>query len=179
LQREAINEPTGTEFLEVRKKRKPHKISEKEVEEIHGQRKRQKVDESSDSDDMVGPSLSMMSSSKEISEETTSTQLTSTTLYNLPITNEVTIEAHSQPVTCLAIDSVGDMMVSGSYDSFLKLWSLNSMNRQLKPMREWTPYKGFPLTSLKINAAESKFVCTTNHNQMKVFGIEGKQLKET
>lgn len=125
-------------------KKKRQRISEEQLQSIHNKHKRQKlgeedkikmkefdIDEEEDDDDMVGPSLGMFQKSEDeeiadkvkyIEEEDLEEE------YEIPVSHEVLIPGHSKTIQCIEIDPIGNRMLTGSLDYFLKLWDFSGMN---------------------------------------------------
>ncbi|OQS06876.1 hypothetical protein THRCLA_01091, partial [Thraustotheca clavata] len=93
--------------------------------------------------------------------------------YNIPITNEVVLNAHTKSISCIAVDAPGGRVATGSMDYHLKLWDFAGMARQVRPFRDTEVEEGHPLISLSYSPTGDKLLAVTGSSQPKVVSREG------
>jgi WD repeat-containing protein 70 len=82
----------------------------------------------------------------------------------VPQTHEVTLTGHSRSVQAMAINRDGSKMVTGSTDYNMKMWDFQTMNRKLKPFKDFKPFDGHPVRSLSFSPNGEHFLCVCGNN---------------
>ena len=77
----------------------------------------------------------------------------------LPISHEVVLESHEKSIQALTIDREGTRMITGGLDYRMKVWDFTTMNRNLKPYKDFKPFDGHPIRALSFNPSSSHFLC--------------------
>lgn len=70
-------------------------------------------------------------------------------------------------------------MVTGGLDYRMKIWDFTTMNRNLKPFRDFKPFDGHPVRTLSFNPSGTHFLCCCGNNQAKIYNSEGVRKKTT
>lgn len=84
--------------------------------------------------------------------------------HTLPISHQVILESHEKSVQSLCINREGTKMVSGGLDYRMKIWDFTTMNRNLKPFKDFKPFDGHPVRTLSFNPSGSHFLCCCGNN---------------
>jgi hypothetical protein len=66
----------------------------------------------------------------------------------LPISHIVGLKGHNKGVTAVAIDAVGNRLVTGGNDYQVCMYDFQGMNERLRPFRTIQPADGYPVSSL-------------------------------
>ena len=69
----------------------------------------------------------------------------------IPVSHEVTINHGSKPLTAIDIDDAGARIVTGSYDTNLKLWDFAAMDARMKSFRQVVPSEGNQVRCVKFS----------------------------
>ena len=70
-------------------------------------------------------------------------------------------------------------MVTGGLDYRMKIWDFTTMNRNLKPFKDFKPFDGHPVRTLSFNPSGTHFLCCCGNNQAKIYNAEGVRKKTT
>ena len=97
----------------------------------------------------------------------------------LPISHEVVLESHEKSIQALTIDREGTRMITGGLDYRMKVWDFTTMNRNLKPYKDFKPFDGHPIRALSFNPSSSHFLCCCGNNQAKVYNSDCVRKKTT
>ena len=97
----------------------------------------------------------------------------------MPISHQVVLDSHEKSVQALSINREGSKMVSGGLDYRMKIWDFTTMNRNLKPFKDFKPFDGHPVRTLSFNPNGTHFLCCCGNNQAKIYNSEGVRKKTT
>ena len=61
----------------------------------------------------------------------------------------------------------------------MKVWDFTTMNRNLKPYKDFKPYDGHPVQALSFNPSGTHFLCACGNNQAKVYNSDCLRKKTT
>ena len=143
---------------------------------------RQEEEDESSEDEFVGPGLDLFQNREEQPIESKAIQQnenqsignaapSSTLLSSLPISHEIAFpptSSHSRAITAIALDkhTATQMITGSSGDYTVKIWDMNSMNKQLRPKKEFQPFPGHPIRSLSFSPDQnaSMFLCCCGNN---------------
>lgn len=107
-------------------------------------------------------------------------------LSQLPISHEVSFpvtSSHSRAITSIALDKhSGTQLLTGSSgDYVVKIWDMNTMNKQLRPTKEFKPFPGHQIRALSFSPDQnaSMFLCCCANNQARLYSRDGTKLKTT
>jgi WD40 repeat protein len=73
------------------------------------------------------------------------------------------------------------MLTGSSGDYTVKIWDMNTMNKGLRPYKDFRPFDGHPVRSLSFSpdSNASMFLCCCGNNQARVYSRNGEKLKTT
>lgn len=73
------------------------------------------------------------------------------------------------------------MITGSSGDYIVKIWDMNTMNKGLRPYKEFKPFDGHPIRSLSFSpdSNATMFLCCCANNQARVYSRDGQKLKTT
>ena len=84
--------------------------------------------------------------------------------HSLPISHQVILDSHEKSVQTLCINREGTKMVTGGLDYRMKIWDFTTMNRNLKPFKDFKPFDGHPVRTLSFNPSGTHFLCCCGNN---------------
>ena len=61
----------------------------------------------------------------------------------------------------------------------MKIWDFTTMNRNLKPFKDFKPFDGHPIRTLSFNPSGTHFLCCCGNNQAKIYNSDGVRKKTT
>jgi WD repeat-containing protein 70 len=67
------------------------------------------------------------------------------------------------------------MLTGSSGDYTVKVWDMTTMNKGLRPYKEFRPFDGHPVRSLSFSpdTNASMFLCCCGNNQARVYSRDG------
>ena len=174
--REVQRDPNGSNLVSASKADKVGK-KERQMPKIDPKIIADSSDEDSDSEEdddsevPLGPVLP---------PSTTSVEMNRSNIEELPIHNQAELgNSHDSYVSCLALDSSGTRLVSGSLDSTAKLWDFHSMNRSLRSFRTVTPLFESPIRSVQYSSTSRSLLFCGGHSSAVITNREGAILSQT
>lgn len=99
-------------------------------------------------------------------------------IYRIPYTNEIFLKGHAKTVSALSLDPVGNRLLTGSYDCFVKFWDFSSMDASFKSFREVEPFEGYVVNKLRYSRRGDCFLVASTSPHMKLFDRDGRELAE-
>lgn len=93
--------------------------------------------------------------------------------YGLPKSHEVGLDSHTKGVSCIAVDSPGARVATGSMDYHVKLWDFAGMARHVRPFRDIEADEGHPLVALSYSPSGNRLLAVAGSSQPKVLTREG------
>ena len=99
--------------------------------------------------------------------------------YWVPQSHEVILEGHTRAIQAIALNRDGTKMVTGATDYSMKMWDFQTMNRKLKPFKDFKPFDGHPVRALSFSPSGEHFLCCCGNNQAKIYNSEGVRRKTT
>ncbi|GMF34762.1 unnamed protein product [Phytophthora lilii] len=93
--------------------------------------------------------------------------------YKLPKSHEVGLESHSKALACIAVDTPGARVATGSMDYHVKLWDFAGMARHVRPFRDIEVDEGHPLVAVSYSPSGDRLLAVTGSCQPKVLTREG------
>jgi WD40 repeat protein len=92
-----------------------------------------------------------------------------------PITHEITLQAHTKPVSALTIDPAGSRVVSGSYDYSIKFWDFAGMDTSLRPFKSVEPWPGYQISDLTFSNTGDALLVSSGSPNIKLFDRNGNE----
>ncbi|KAG7392289.1 WD repeat-containing protein 70 [Phytophthora pseudosyringae] len=93
--------------------------------------------------------------------------------YGLPKSHEVGLESHTKGLGCIAVDTPGARVATGSMDYHVKLWDFAGMARHVRPFRDIEVDEGHPLVGVSYSPSGDRLLAVTGSSQPKVLTREG------
>eukprot|EP00644_Phytophthora_capsici_P006265 jgi/Phyca11/549445/estExt2_Genewise1Plus.C_PHYCAscaffold_320266 len=93
--------------------------------------------------------------------------------YGLPKSHEVGLESHTKGLACVAVDTAGARVATGSMDYHVKLWDFAGMARHVRPFRDIEVDEGHPLVALSYSPSGDRLLVVTGSSQPKILTREG------
>ncbi|CAH0487888.1 unnamed protein product [Peronospora farinosa] len=93
--------------------------------------------------------------------------------YGLPKSREVALESHTKGLVCIAVDTPGARVATGSTDYHVKLWDFAGMARHVRPFRDVEVDDGHPLVAVSYSPSGDCLLAVTGSSQPKVLTREG------
>lgn len=93
--------------------------------------------------------------------------------YRLPKSNEVVLEGHNKALACIAVDTPGARVATGSMDYHVKLWDFAGMARHVRPFRDIEVDEGHPLVAVSYSPSGDRLLAVSGSCQPKVLTREG------
>uniref|UniRef100_A0A1J3DYW0 WD repeat-containing protein 70 n=1 Tax=Noccaea caerulescens TaxID=107243 RepID=A0A1J3DYW0_NOCCA len=131
--------------------------------------------DSDEEEDMIGPPPPPAATSDEDEDDVYDKE---ENRYKIPLSNEIQLKGHTKIVTCLAVDSAGARVLSGSYDYTVRMYDFQGMNSRLQSFRQIEPSEGHQVRSLSWSPTSGQFLCVTGSAQAKIFDRDGLTLGE-
>ena len=89
------------------------------------------------------------------------------------------LESHDKSIYAVTLNRDGTRMISGGLDYRMKVWDFTTMNRNLKPYKDFKPFDGHPVQALSFNPSGTHFLCACGNNQAKVYNSDCLRKKTT
>ncbi len=96
----------------------------------------------------------------------------------LPITKNCTISEHERSITSLTMDRVGDRLLTGSTDTWIKFYNFSTMDASMKSFKRLEPMEGIPIRELAFSTSGDKFLLVTTAPFVKLYDRDGMPLAE-
>ncbi|RLN59699.1 hypothetical protein BBJ29_006531 [Phytophthora kernoviae] len=93
--------------------------------------------------------------------------------YGLPKSHEVALKSHTKGISCIAVDTPGARVATGSMDYHVKLWDFAGMARHVRPFRDIEVDEGHPLVAASYSPSGDRLLAVTGSSQPKVITREG------
>ncbi|KAG3120575.1 hypothetical protein PI125_g1036 [Phytophthora idaei] len=93
--------------------------------------------------------------------------------YGLPKSHEVGLESHTKGLACIAVDTPGARVATGSMDYYVKLWDFAGMARHVRPFRDIEVEEGHPLVAVSYSPSGDRLLAVTGSSQPKILTREG------
>ena len=97
----------------------------------------------------------------------------------LPVADSIALQGHTKPVVCLATDSSGSRLLSGSLDTALGVYDFSGMGADFRPYKTIEPEPGHAVTWAAFTPTGDAFVCVASAPTFKVFDRDANSIMET
>ena len=95
-------------------------------------------------------------------------------VFDFPISSSIDLKAHSNLISCFALDSAKNRLIVGSSDSTISFWDLSNLNVSLKPFRLLEPHDKQIISAVSFSFDDSKLlVC--GGAKPKIMSRDGKE----
>lgn len=138
----------------------------------NNQNKEEEEEEESNDDD-YGPQP-VSNNQNEVEEEENEEENSIIDEYKLPVTDELLMKSHTKWVSALSWDKSGARLISGSYDTLIKLWDFGGMVGEPHPFREIEAEEAHPIYCLSYNPSGEFFVSCNDSCRPRVFDRDGR-----
>ena len=93
----------------------------------------------------------------------------------IPISESITMNTHSNLITCFSLDSCKNRLVVGSSDYQVSYWDLPNLNSSLKPFRVLEPHEKQVITAVSFNYDDSKVLVCGGGSKPKILTRDGRE----
>lgn len=97
---------------------------------------------------------------------------------DFPVSHEIVLKDHTKPVSALTLDPSGTRIVSGSYDSNIKMWDFSGMSSTLNPFRTLEVVESQHVHHLEWNTTGDTLLFISANSQAKLLDREGEEISE-
>ncbi|EMR08550.2 hypothetical protein PNEG_03031 [Pneumocystis murina B123] len=97
---------------------------------------------------------------------------------DFPISHEIVLKDHTKPISALSLDPSGTRIVSGSYDSNIKMWDFSGMSSTLNPFRTLEVVESQHVHYLEWNTTGDALLFISANSQAKILDREGEEISE-
>ncbi|PRP75834.1 WD repeat-containing protein 70-like [Planoprotostelium fungivorum] len=129
----------------------------------------------SDDSEMIGPPRPPPPEEGQEDDLAEGEQLTAedSNYYKIPYSHEAILKGHSKMVSVVCLDPSGSRLLSGGYDTNLKMWDFAGMDRGLRSFRNVVPSEGNNIRALEFTHTGDAFLCATTSWQAKLYNRDG------
>ncbi|KAG4302732.1 hypothetical protein PCANB_001083 [Pneumocystis canis] len=97
---------------------------------------------------------------------------------DIPVSHEIILKDHIKPISALSLDPSGTRIVSGSYDSNIKMWDFSSMSSTCHPFRTLELIESQHIHHLEWNTIGDTLLYISANSQAKILDREGEEISE-
>lgn len=97
---------------------------------------------------------------------------------DFPISHEIVLKDHTRPISALSLDPSGTRIVSGSYDSNIKMWDFSGMSSTFNPFRTLEIVESQHVHHLEWNVTGDTLLFISANSQAKILDREGEEISE-
>ncbi|KAG4304875.1 hypothetical protein PORY_001550 [Pneumocystis oryctolagi] len=97
---------------------------------------------------------------------------------DIPVSHEIVLKDHTKAISALSLDPSGVRIVSGSYDSNIKMWDFSGMSSTCNPFRTLELVESQHVHHLEWNAIGDTLLYISANSQAKILDREGEEISE-
>ncbi|KAG5517970.1 hypothetical protein PMAC_000425 [Pneumocystis sp. 'macacae'] len=97
---------------------------------------------------------------------------------DIPVSHEIVLKDHTKAISALSLDPSGVRIVSGSYDSNIKMWDFSGMSTTCNPFRTLEIVESQHVHHLEWNAVGDTLLYISANSQAKILDREGEEISE-